>query len=239
MILIAGKHSRKAIDAVRERVKLLSIHIPEETRVANSDGSTRYTRPLPGSGRMYPETDLEPIIITHELMKKIKIPETWEEKKKKFLKILPKDMVDQVLKSEYLDLFEKYSKSFDPVLVASIFTSTLKDLGRKGVSIENVEDADFFDVLTLVKDKKISKEAIFDVLEKVASSDVSVEKAIELLGIRPLASRDLEKIVEKVMNKNEKLVKEKNFSALMGEIMKETKGRIDGETVFKVLRKKL
>ena len=65
---------------------------------------------------MYPETDAESIIITKQMLSKIKIPETWEQKAKRFNKILPRVMVDQVLRSEYLDSFEKLSKDYDPVL---------------------------------------------------------------------------------------------------------------------------
>ncbi len=239
VILIAGRHSKRAIDAVRNRAKLLSREIPEETRVANPDGTTTYTRPLPGSGRMYPETDLEPIRITHEMLKKIKIPESWDKKKKRFSKILPKDMIDQILKSEYLDLFDKYSKQFDPVLVASMFTSTLKDLSRRGVPINNLEDVDFFDVLSFVKDKKISKEAIPEILEKVAKTDMNVNKLVEKLNIKPMTTKDLDKVIDKIIRKNKKLFDEKNVSALMGEVMSEVRGRVDGKIVSKILRKKL
>jgi glutamyl-tRNA(Gln) amidotransferase subunit E len=75
----------------------------EETRVANEDGTTEFTRPLPGGERLYPETDLETVIITKDFLSKIKVPETWEEKAKRFSKILPKEMIEQVLRSDYLD----------------------------------------------------------------------------------------------------------------------------------------
>ena len=98
----------------------------EETRVAGEDGTTKFTRPLPGGERMYPETDARSIVDTKQMLSKIKIPETWEQKAKKLEKILPKDMVSQVLRSEYLFSFENLSRNHDPVLVASTITSTIK-----------------------------------------------------------------------------------------------------------------
>ncbi|MGI6494067.1 MAG: hypothetical protein ACOX10_04470 [Candidatus Methanomethylophilaceae archaeon] len=35
--------------------------IPEETRDPLPDGTSKYSRPLPGAARMYPETDVPPI----------------------------------------------------------------------------------------------------------------------------------------------------------------------------------
>ncbi|NIO44923.1 MAG: Glu-tRNA(Gln) amidotransferase subunit GatE, partial [Candidatus Aenigmarchaeota archaeon] len=46
----------------------------DETRIAKEDGTTEFTRPLPGGERMYPETDLETVVITKGFLSKIKIP---------------------------------------------------------------------------------------------------------------------------------------------------------------------
>ena len=211
----------------------------EETRVANEDGTTEFTRPLPGGERMYPETDAESIIITKQMLSKIKIPETWEQKAKRFNKILPRVMVDQVLRSEYLDLFEKFSKNVDPVLVANTFTSTIKDLSRKGIDTSGLSEENFEELFSSVKNKKISKEAIPDVLESVCKDKISVSKAIAKSGLKALDKEQLRKIIRKIFEKYPELVKEKRFSPLMGEIMKEVRGKIGGDVVSKVLKEEL
>jgi Glu-tRNA(Gln) amidotransferase subunit E-like FAD-binding protein len=211
----------------------------EETRVANEDGTTEYTRPLPGGQRMYPETDLETVIITKDLLSKIKTPETWEEKAKRFSKVLPKEMIDQILRSEYLDLFEKFSKEYDPVLVANTFNSTVKDLRRKGLETEILAEEQFDELFSSIKKKAISKEAIPNVLEIVCRDRISVKDAIEKSGLKSLNEEQLRKIIREIFNKNPSLVKEKKVSALMGEVMKETRGKIDGKTVSKVLNEEL
>lgn len=50
-----------SIEAVAERAEVAIEEVPEETRGANDDGTTRYLRPLPGAARMYPETDVIPV----------------------------------------------------------------------------------------------------------------------------------------------------------------------------------
>ncbi|PHQ39039.1 glutamyl-tRNA(Gln) amidotransferase subunit E, partial [Halorubrum persicum] len=50
-----------AIEAAADRAETAIEGVPEETRGANDDGTTRYLRPLPGAARMYPETDVPPV----------------------------------------------------------------------------------------------------------------------------------------------------------------------------------
>jgi Glu-tRNA(Gln) amidotransferase subunit E-like FAD-binding protein len=211
----------------------------EETRVAKEDGTTEFTRPLPGGERMYPETDSESILITKDLLSKIKVPETWEQKAKKFSKILPKVMVDQVLRSEYLDSFEKLSKDYDPVLIAGTITSTIKELSRSGVDTSRINETVLEELFSSVKNKKISKEAIPDVLETVCKKSVSVGEAISKSGLKALDEEQLRKIIRKIFDKYPVLVKEKRFSPLMGEVMKEVRGKIGGDIVSKVLKEEL
>jgi Glu-tRNA(Gln) amidotransferase subunit E-like FAD-binding protein len=211
----------------------------EETRVAKEDGTTEFTRPLPGGERLYPETDLETIIIDKKFLSKIKIPETWEEKSKKLLKVLPKEMINQVLRSEYLDLFEKFSKSNDPVLVAGAFTSTIKDLRRRGFETEILSEEHFEDIFSSLKKKTISKEAVPNILEVVCKEKISVKGAIEKSGFKAMDEGQLKIIVRKTLAKYPNLVKEKKTSALMGEIMREVRGKISGEVVSKVLNEEL
>lgn len=211
----------------------------EETRITKEDGTTEYTRPLPGGERLYPETDLETIVIDKKFLSKIKLPETWEEKSKRFSKLLPKELVNQVLRSEYLDTFEKLSKKYDPTLVATTLISTIKDLRRKSFETETLTEAHFDEVFSNVNKKTIAKEAIPNVLETVCREKISVKDAMEKSGLKALDEKQLREIIRKVFEKYPQLVKEKKLSALMGEIMKETRGSIDGKTVFKVLNEEL
>jgi Glu-tRNA(Gln) amidotransferase subunit E-like FAD-binding protein len=222
----------------------------EETRVANEDGTTEYTRPLPGGQRMYPETDLETVIITKDLLSKIKTPETWEEKSKRFSKVLPKGMINQVLRSEHLDSFEKLSKNYDPILVASTLTSTTIDLRRRGFDANNLSEEQFNDLFSSVKKKTISKEAIPNVLEIVCRDKTSVKDAIEKSGLESLDEEELRKLTKNIIKTLEELqkttraVKELKketlkFSVVMGEIMKIARGRVDGKVVAKIVNEEL
>ncbi len=210
----------------------------QETRVAKEDGTTEFTRPLPGGERMYPETDLETVIITKAFLSKIKLPETWEQKSKRFSKILPKQMADQIIKSGYSDMFEKFNKKYDPLMVASTFASTIVSLRRDGFDV-SFSEKQFDKLFSSVKNKEISKEAIPEVLEIVSKKKISVKKAIKKSGLKGLTEEELRKIVKNILKKHADLVKGKKVSALMGEVMKEVRGKIDGKTVSKILNEEL
>ncbi|MFQ6010422.1 MAG: Glu-tRNA(Gln) amidotransferase subunit GatE [Candidatus Aenigmatarchaeota archaeon] len=212
----------------------------EETRLAKPDGTTEYMRPLPGGERMYPETDVRPFVVTPELLRKIKLPETWEEKRKRFSKILPKEIADQVLKSEYLNIFEKLSKKHDIKLVATTLTSTIKDLRRNKIPTENLTEAHFNDIFEALEKGKISKEAIPELLEFLSRkpSD-TVGHALKDMGLEAITEDKLREIVRKVIAANPEHAKAKRMGPLMGDVMKEVRGRIPGKTVARILREEL
>jgi len=148
-------------------------------------------------------------------------------------------MIDQIIKSEYLDLFEKFSKEYDPVLVANTFTSIIKDLRRQGFDTEFLEEEHFENLFSSVHKKLISKEAIPNILEIISKEKTSIKDAIERSGLEALSEKQLREIVRKTLKKHPALVKEEKISALMGEVMKEVRGRISGKTVAKVLKEEL
>ncbi len=200
----------------------------EETRLAKTDGSTDYMRPLPGGERMYPETDIPPIIITKELLSEIKTPETWEEKLKRLSQILPKDLAQQILKSEYLDTFERFYEH-NPVLVASTLTSTLTDLRRRGLDVSKLTEEHFEEIFT----KKMPREAVLAALESLCKDpNAQIESAT-------FSDDTLMNIVRDVMKRNPHLVAEKKISALMGDIMKECRGKVNGQKIMEILKKEL
>ena len=76
-------------------------------------------------------------------------------------------MVTQVLRSEYLGFFDENIKKFNPVVMANTFTSTMKDLRRKGLTIRSTIDC-FLAQLVLDNNnsKLLHNDKDFDVIKK-------------------------------------------------------------------------
>jgi glutamyl-tRNA(Gln) amidotransferase subunit E len=248
IIITAGdkESARKALQAVIDRAKQALLGVPEETRVANPDGTTKFTRPLPGAARLYPETDVPPVKISKKLIQEIKkqLPETWDKKLYRFktkLK-LSDELANQILRSEYLSLFEKIVKKIKvpPSLVASTFVSTLKDLKkREKVPIEKITDEHFIQLFRLVEKKKLVKEAIPDILKKIAKEP---EKSVEEFVVKTLPLEEVEKIVDRIVKMKRSYIEKKGERAvkgIMGLAMKELRGRVSGEIVSKIVVRKV
>ena len=82
-VLVADQPDRAvdALNAVTDRAVEALTGVPEETRNAMADGSSRFLRPRPGAARMYPETDVPPTSVTEEQLSQLKskLPERSEE----------------------------------------------------------------------------------------------------------------------------------------------------------------
>ena len=239
-----------ALKAVVERAKEALRGVPEETRAANPDGSTRYMRPRPGAARMYPETDVPPIRISSEYIEKLKakLPELPEQKFERLIKEykLNKKLANQVLDSEYCELFEKIVKETKatPTLVATTLTETLKALKRDGVEVWKVSDEKLMEIFRLVGVGKIAKEAIPEIITWLSKNeDETVEKAVESLGFAMLPDEEVERIVKETVEKNMAVITQRGakgaFGPLMGIIMKDYRGRVNAEKVSKLLRQYL
>jgi glutamyl-tRNA(Gln) amidotransferase subunit E len=243
------ENSRDALKAVVERAREAIEGVPEETRAANPDGTSRYMRPRPGAARMYPETDIPPTQITEDYIRQIclRLPELPEQKFERLMKEykLNQKLVRQVLDSEYDELFEVIVKESgsSPTMVAAFLTETLKALKRDGVEVDKVSENQMREIFKSVSAGRLVKEAIADVVVWLSKNEgKSVEEAIVGLGLGTMSDDELKALVEKVIVENKKLVQERgegSFSVLMGIIMKDFRGRVDAAQVSKVLKERL
>ncbi|MGC8811979.1 MAG: Glu-tRNA(Gln) amidotransferase subunit GatE [Candidatus Aenigmatarchaeota archaeon] len=215
--------------------------VEEETRAALPDGTTKFLRPLPGAARLYPETDVEPIVISKELISKIKksLPEPWTKKLSKFkskLK-LSDDLAKQIIRSDYLEIFEKIvqKKKVDPSVVANTFVSTLKDLEkRERINLENLSEKHFVEVFDALAKKQLIKEAIPEVLVYLAKNpDKNVGFAVKELELKPIKLSELKEIAKSIVSKD------MPFEKALGLVMSRVRGRVEAKEVMKVVKKLL
>ncbi|MGQ4833051.1 MAG: Glu-tRNA(Gln) amidotransferase subunit GatE [Candidatus Asgardarchaeia archaeon] len=251
VVIVAGPEdkARTALEVVVNRCKEAFNGVPEETRAANPDGTTHYSRPRPGSARMYPETDIPPVKITERFLQKIKqnLPELPEKKYERFVKEygLSEQLAKNVIRSIYLSLFEEIvtKTGVSPVLVATTLVNTMKSLRREGIAIDEISEDHLLELFKLVSQGKINRDAIPRVLEWISKNpNKPVHDAISALGLSKLSEDELSIIIEELLQKNKEYIAEKGeraFGKLMGDLMKEVRGRADGKFVSEMLRKKL
>ncbi|MBI2583149.1 MAG: Glu-tRNA(Gln) amidotransferase subunit GatE [Candidatus Aenigmarchaeota archaeon] len=229
IVILAGMMPdvRNAVNAVYERALHLLSGVPEETRFSDGIGS-KFARPLPGKARMYPETDVPPIIA--EAPKKL--PKTMFEKESDLKKRLPAEMAEQMIRSHRLPLYEKLAERHDPVLVANTLLSTMKDLSRRGFDVERIGEEELSAIFSMVKKGKITRQAIPEALAMIAQGK-SINDIEKSFGSMP--EIQLRDIVRSVIKSNPNA----NEGALMGIVMNKARGRVEGKIVAKIVREEM
>jgi glutamyl-tRNA(Gln) amidotransferase subunit E len=241
--------SMKALEAVVDRAIQALSGVPRETRSANPDGTTYFTRPRPGAARMYPETDVVCIPVTPERLETLRatLPEMPEEKLSR-LKAdysINEKLARQVMNSIHLELFEELAKGGlgDPTLMAVTLTETLKSLERDGVPVGSLEEPAIKGVFALVNEGKTAKESIPGLLIWLASNpERSAEEALDTLCLGMIGVEALRELVEAKVSEKEGLVEQmgmKAFGRLMGILMREVRGKARAEDVQTLLREVL
>lgn len=248
VILVSGSSPKQADCAWhqvagRAKIALSEKPVPEETRKMLEEGSTAYMRPLPGAERMYPETDVLPVRIDEARWNAVTIPELLTVKAERFAKDFGLDpaVAKQMAFSEHRPLFERaLADGIKPSLASRTLLATLKELRRDGVDTDKIPDDAIIAVLLAVEKGSAAKEAIPEVLTAIAGGS-SVKDAMAKLA--PTVSRDeLEAVIKKIVTDRTEFVVQKQKGALgplMGVVMQEVRGSVDGKVVSELLRKEI
>jgi len=238
------------LKAVVERAKEALTGVPEETRTANPDGTTQYMRPRPGPARMYPETDVPPVQISPERIKRIadNLPRMPEEVAKELgskYDVGPK-LASELVNSDYLGTFEQIvtsTKGVSPSFVATVLTGSLRNLEREKIPIENVTDSHLREIFNLVGEDKTAKESVIDIIKWVSSNpNAPARDALGKLNLEMLTQEQLSEIISKILESNRSFVNENRAKALgkmMNLVMAEVRGRANPKLVTELLRTRL
>ena len=223
VLIVVGNNSSRAINALVNRINYCIIGVPNETRLADGIGS-KYGRPLPGSGRLYPESDVPAISTTR--FRDIEVPKTLEERKKEL--DIPEQLAEQIVKSKYYGWYNELKK-YDPVLAATIFLSNYKDLGRRGFDISKITKESLDTLLRNISEGDIPKNAVMPILEALCAG-TSIDSAISVYYRLP--DEQLKALVQSTINENPG----KNDSALIGIILGKANGKADGKKVADLVK---
>ncbi|MEF8856910.1 MAG: Glu-tRNA(Gln) amidotransferase subunit GatE, partial [Haloplanus sp.] len=232
-----------AIDAVAGRAETAIEGVPEETRDATQEGTTRYLRPLPGAARMYPETDVPPVELDPS---DVETPELLTEKVERYQADhgLDAGLAEQVAYGRRMPLFEDVVEAgVDATFAAGVLEGTLTELRRDDVPVEHLTDDHLRSILLLVENGDLAKEGVDQVLATLAERPaLTAEDAIEEAGLAGVSEAEVREAVVEVIERNADQVESEGmgaFSALMGECMGALRGKADGEIVSDVLREEI
>ncbi|MDD1768180.1 MAG: Glu-tRNA(Gln) amidotransferase subunit GatE, partial [Methanomassiliicoccales archaeon] len=218
--------------------------VPEETRDPLPDGTTSYSRPLPGASRMYPETDVRPITVSSEKLATLRtaLPEPPDQKMVRFAKEygIHEQQAGQIVREGLDDLFEEIARSYGLGAVAArTFLNTFPELERDGLDPYGIDEAAVSEIFRMLSQGAFAKEAIPEILRHVAKGS-KVGDAVRDLGMSIVGSVEAEEIISRIVRERAAFVREKGMGAvgpLMGPVMDELRGRIDGKAASELLKR--
>jgi glutamyl-tRNA(Gln) amidotransferase subunit E len=245
LIIVSGDRglARKTFEAITDCISQLLRGVPEETRRALESGDSEFMRPLPGAARLYPETDIPPVFITPAKLRKIRanLPELLDQKTVRFMARyrINEELASQVVHSGYSEQFEYgVSRGLEPTFVAGLLTSGLTQLRRReGVPVENLTDPEFRKLFDYLKTKRLPRERALELLKGLAT-----RPDLDLAGLtrEGLSEADLTRAIRKIISRNRgALKKPRPEKILMGEVMKEVRGRAPGSEVMRLLLREI
>ncbi|HID15501.1 MAG TPA: Asp-tRNA(Asn)/Glu-tRNA(Gln) amidotransferase subunit GatB, partial [Candidatus Atribacteria bacterium] len=202
--------------------------------------------------RYFPEPDLPPLILTEEFIGEIRehMPQVPEERRRKFREEFGLPLYDSYVLSstkELGDYYEKavsYYKSPKP-LSNWIMGELLGYLNKEDIPIENspIGPERIAKLVKLIDDGVITGKLGKEIFEKMMKDQRDPEVIMKEEGLTQIADEEsLIDIVEEVIDKNPKSFndykkgKKNAFNFLIGQIMRETKGRANPQIVKKVLK---
>ncbi len=240
--------ARAALARAVERAYAGIMGVQEETRDPLPDGQTVYSRPLPGKDRMYPETDVRPILVDERMIEgvRLNLPELPEAKVSRFVKDygVNKEQAEALLNGAYEDEFELLAGSVgSPQVVARVYLNVFPELEKAGHDTSRVGVEAVKEVLLAMSKGAFAKEAVPDILSWMLKNDLwDVSRASDSLGVEPVAVDDVRAVCDRVVKEREAFIRQRGEGALgplMGIVMKELRGKVDGKVISEVLSERI
>ncbi len=248
-VLVADGETKclHAIEEMFPRADYAVKGVPEETRDPRPDGTSVYSRPLPGRKRMYPETDVPPLRIYEERLRHLRehLPERPETTVARLVREyrIHEQQARQLVQEGWDDTFEVVAREFgEATLVATVLLYHYPELRREGLSVDGIAEDHLRELFSLLKAGRFAKEAIPDLLREMARSGRRASEALTAVGVQGLSRADVERIVDEVLDASADLIGSRGLGAekgVMGRAMEKLRGRADGKVVSEVVRERL
>ena len=211
--------------------------------------------------RYFPDPDLPPLVISSEWIERVKkeLPELPEALRERFIKDygLPEYDATVLTQSKAMaGFYEKLISLTGKQLAKQNANWLMVDISS-ALNRENLEIGDLpvtvrqlAQLMQRIADNTISNKIARDIFailwDARASDDNAVDKIIDAKGLKQISDTGaIEKIIDDVIANNAKSVeefrsgKDKAFNALVGQVMKATKGKANPGQVSDMLKKKL
>jgi len=231
--------------------------IVQETRLWDADRQETYSMRSKEDAhdyRYFPDPDLTPVILTQDYIQQLRneLPELPDEKRNRFISEFNLSEYDADVLTSVKQLADYYEESVlkgaNPKKAANWISSEL--LGQiedpEKIFSFPVKPSGIAELLMLVDNNTISGKIAKVVFKDMIETGNSPQKIIDEKGLVQVSdSSEIESVIDVVLKKNQQSIddykngKEKAIGFLVGQIMKESKGKANPQVVNELLLKKL
>ena len=205
--------------------------------------------------RYFPDPDLLPLVISQEKINNIKskMYELPSEMKARLVKEYDLTNYDADGITSNIDVANYFKELLSFKVNAKlasnwILTNLFSRLNESDIDIKSspLKANKLAELILRIEDKTISNNAAKKVFDEIWDQDKSVDDVIEQLGLKQISNEnEIVDILNQVLHDNEAMVeeyksgKDKAFNALIGQVMKASKGKANPGQVSQLLKEKL
>ena len=205
--------------------------------------------------RYFPDPDLLPLVISQEKINNIKskMYELPSEMKARLVKEYDLTNYDADGITSNIDVANYFKELLSFKVNAKlasnwILTNLFSRLNESDIDIKSspLKANKLAELILRIEDKTISNNAAKKVFDEIWDQDKSVDDVIEQLGLKQISNEnEIVDILNQVLQDNEAMVeeyksgKDKAFNALIGQVMKASKGKANPGQVSQLLKEKL
>ena len=205
--------------------------------------------------RYFPDPDLLPLVISQETINNIKskMYELPSEMKSRLIKEFDLTNYDADGITSNIDVANYFKELLSFKVNAKlasnwILTNLFSRLNESDIDIKSspLKANKLAELILRIEDKTISNNAAKKVFDEIWDQDKSVDDVIEQLGLKQISNEnEIVDILNQVLQDNGAMVeeyksgKDKAFNALIGQVMKASKGKANPGQVSQLLKEKL
>ena len=205
--------------------------------------------------RYFPDPDLLPLVISQEKINNIKskMYELPNEMKSRLVKEFDLTNYDADGITSNIDVANYFKELLSFKVNAKlasnwILTNLFSRLNESDIDIKSspLKANKLAELILRIEDKTISNNAAKKVFDEIWDQDKSVDEVIDQLGLKQISNEnEVIDILNQVLQDNEAMVeeyksgKDKAFNALIGQVMKASKGKANPGQVSQLLKEKL
>jgi aspartyl-tRNA(Asn)/glutamyl-tRNA(Gln) amidotransferase subunit B len=205
--------------------------------------------------RYFPDPDLLPLVISQEKINKIKskMYELPSEMKSRLVREFDLTNYDADGITSNIDVANYFKELLSFKVNAKlasnwILTNLFSRLNESDIDIKcsPLKANKLAELILRIEDKTISNNAAKKVFDEIWDQDKSVDDVIEQLGLKQISNEnEIVDILNQVLQENEAMIeeyksgKDKAFNALIGQVMKVSRGKANPGQVSQLLKEKL